>query len=60
MIGQMQGKFQLSIVQDTGHAIQEDQPAKLASILHGFIKRHMEIIAVNEAYQRRQSTNGIQ
>lgn len=35
-----QGKFQLQILPEAGHFIQEDQPAKTAQILVDFYKRN--------------------
>ncbi|PGG98257.1 protein phosphatase methylesterase 1 [Blastomyces parvus] len=40
MIGQMQGKYQLQVFPESGHFIQEDQPAKTAQILVDFYKRN--------------------
>ncbi|KAJ9199777.1 hypothetical protein DTO164E3_139 [Paecilomyces variotii] len=40
MIGQMQGKYQLQVLPDAGHFIQEDQPTKTAQILVDFYKRN--------------------
>jgi protein phosphatase methylesterase 1 len=40
MIGQMQGKFQLEVVPDAGHFLQEDVPEKLAGIAVEFYKRN--------------------
>ncbi|KAL4944012.1 hypothetical protein BDV06DRAFT_120035 [Aspergillus oleicola] len=40
MIGQMQGKYQLQVFPDSGHFIQEDQPARTAQILVDFYKRN--------------------
>ncbi|EXJ64580.1 protein phosphatase methylesterase 1 [Cladophialophora yegresii CBS 114405] len=40
MIGQMQGKYQLQVFPDAGHFIQEDQPAKTASIVADFYRRN--------------------
>lgn len=40
MIGQMQGKYQLSIVPNVGHCIHEDNPIKLAEILIQFTDRN--------------------
>ena len=34
----MQGKFQLSVVPDVGHIIQEDDPVKTMKIIEDFIK----------------------
>ncbi|KAI5058399.1 hypothetical protein GOP47_0026569 [Adiantum capillus-veneris] len=39
-IGQMQGKFQMVVLRNTGHAIQEDVPDELAKIVLGFIDRN--------------------
>lgn len=49
LIGQMQGKFQLEIIRNTGHAIQEDQPKKLAEIFNNFIRRAIEMKAFNQS-----------
>lgn len=49
LIGQMQGKFQLEIVHDSGHAIQEDQPEKLAALVSTFVNRNMTIFGKNSA-----------
>ena len=43
MIGQMQGKFQLEILPDCGHNIQEDQPEKLAQLLNEFWQRNQPL-----------------
>ncbi|PYH99999.1 protein phosphatase methylesterase [Aspergillus ellipticus CBS 707.79] len=40
MIGQMQGKYQLQVLPEAGHFIQEDQPTKTAQILVDFYKRN--------------------
>lgn len=40
MIGQMQGKYQLVVFQDSGHFIQEDTPLKTAITLIDFWKRN--------------------
>ncbi|RAL12113.1 putative ribosomal protein/carboxylic ester hydrolase (Ppe1) [Aspergillus homomorphus CBS 101889] len=40
MIGQMQGKYQLQVLPEAGHFIQEDQPAKTAQILVDFYRRN--------------------
>ncbi|KAL1533899.1 protein phosphatase methylesterase-1 [Salvia divinorum] len=36
-IGQMQGKFQMVVVRNTGHAIQEDAPQEFANLILNFI-----------------------
>ena len=40
MIGQMQGKFQLEVVPEAGHFLQEDVPERLASIAVEFYRRN--------------------
>jgi protein phosphatase methylesterase 1 len=40
MIGQMQGKFQLVVIPEAGHFVQEDVPEKTAHILAEFFKRN--------------------
>ncbi|KAG2185941.1 hypothetical protein INT43_002379 [Umbelopsis isabellina] len=44
IIGQMQGKFQMDIFADAGHAIHEDQPSRLAQCLVEFWKRNKRLI----------------
>ncbi|EIN03975.1 protein phosphatase methylesterase [Punctularia strigosozonata HHB-11173 SS5] len=39
-IGQMQGKFQMAVVQGVGHMLHEDDPRKLAEIVVEFWKRN--------------------
>lgn len=40
MIGQMQGKFQLTVIPESGHFVQEDVPEKTASLLSEFFRRN--------------------
>eukprot|EP00824_Muranothrix_gubernata_P004015 TRINITY_DN1516_c0_g1_i2.p1 TRINITY_DN1516_c0_g1~~TRINITY_DN1516_c0_g1_i2.p1 ORF type:complete len:391 (+),score=60.45 TRINITY_DN1516_c0_g1_i2:73-1173(+) len=40
-IGQMQGKFQLLILPEVGHIIQEDAPTRVSQALIGFMRRNM-------------------
>lgn len=40
IVGQMQGKYQLVVFQDSGHFIQEDTPAKTAITLVDFYRRN--------------------
>ncbi|KAF2217614.1 hypothetical protein CERZMDRAFT_30612 [Cercospora zeae-maydis SCOH1-5] len=40
MIGQMQGKFQLVVIPEAGHFVQEDVPEKTAGLLIEFFKRN--------------------
>ncbi|KAK9430954.1 Alpha/Beta hydrolase protein [Lipomyces doorenjongii] len=51
-IGQMQGKYQLEVLPEVGHFIQEDAPEKLAALLEQFWQRNrrgsaLEIKALN-------------
>ncbi|KAA0039282.1 hypothetical protein IC582_020510 [Cucumis melo] len=39
-IGQMQGKFQMVVVRNTGHAIQEDTPEEFSSLILNFLSRN--------------------
>lgn len=54
MIASMQGRFQTSIVRDTTHAIQEDQPQIMAQIISSFFHRVSLLNRLN------QSTDQIQ
>ncbi|GAM82646.1 hypothetical protein ANO11243_006280 [Dothideomycetidae sp. 11243] len=40
MVGQMQGKFQLTVIPESGHFIQEDVPEKMAQLSVEFFKRN--------------------
>ena len=40
MIGQMQGKFQLVVIPEAGHFVQEDVPERTAELLVEFFKRN--------------------
>jgi len=40
MIGQMQGKFQLVVLPEAGHFVQEDVPERTAQLLADFFKRN--------------------
>lgn len=39
-IGQMQGKYQMTVFTDVGHCIQEDAPRRLAALVLDFWKRN--------------------
>lgn len=39
-IGQMQGKFQMQVLSQCGHAVHEDEPDKVAEAIATFIVRH--------------------
>lgn len=43
IVAQMQGKFQLSIIRESGHAIQEDRPEELAENINGMIRKHLKL-----------------
>ena len=38
-VGQMQGKFQLVLLPEAGHAVHEDQHARTADVIATFIQR---------------------
>ncbi|KAF4555752.1 Alpha/beta hydrolase-like protein 8 [Elsinoe fawcettii] len=40
MVGQMQGKFQLTVIPEAGHFIQEDVPEKMAGLAVEFFRRN--------------------
>ncbi|KAI0234780.1 Protein phosphatase methylesterase 1 [Lamellibrachia satsuma] len=39
-VGQMQGKFQMQVLPQCGHAVHEDVPDKVADVLATFMVRH--------------------
>jgi len=39
MVGQMQGKFQMQVFHQVGHAVHEDAPDKAAESIAGFLSR---------------------
>ncbi|XP_053632083.1 protein phosphatase methylesterase 1 isoform X1 [Cherax quadricarinatus] len=39
-VGQMQGKFQMQVLPQCGHAVQEDTPDRVAEVLATFLVRH--------------------
>jgi len=43
-IAQMQGKFQLMVFPNSGHAVQEDEPARMAKELVAFWKRNERLV----------------
>ncbi|KAI0805936.1 protein phosphatase methylesterase [Irpex lacteus] len=43
MIGQMQGKFQLAVIPNVGHMVQEDDPTYLAEVLIEFWQRNERV-----------------
>ncbi|KAL1922184.1 uncharacterized protein VTP21DRAFT_9723 [Calcarisporiella thermophila] len=44
MIGQMQGKFQLIVFSNCGHAVEEDDPERMASTLLDFMRRNQRLV----------------
>lgn len=48
MIASMQGRFQTAIIRGTGHAIQEDRPNELASLIVTFVERNLCIARLNQ------------
>lgn len=46
IIAQMQGKFQLAIVRDSGHAIHEDHPEQLADLIAGLVMKHLKLLHI--------------
>ena len=49
MIGQMQGKYQLVVYQDSGHFVHEDVPNKCALTLYDFWERNDRNSSINTA-----------
>jgi protein phosphatase methylesterase 1 len=49
MIGQMQGKYQLVVYQDSGHFVHEDVPSKCALTLYDFWERNDRNSGINTA-----------
>ncbi|TXT15536.1 hypothetical protein VHUM_00039 [Vanrija humicola] len=46
MVGQMQGKFQLEVMQDVGHYLHEDDPETLATTLVAFWRRNTQVLVL--------------
>ncbi|WVQ73010.1 hypothetical protein IAR50_002573 [Cryptococcus sp. DSM 104548] len=46
MVGQMQGKFQLEVMEGVGHYLHEDNPAALASTLVTFWRRNTRVLVL--------------
>ncbi|WVR07798.1 hypothetical protein IAU60_004841 [Kwoniella sp. DSM 27419] len=46
MVGQMQGKFQLEVISETGHYLHEDNPSSLASTLVQFWRRNTQVLVL--------------
>ncbi|KAH9941336.1 Alpha/Beta hydrolase protein [Amylocystis lapponica] len=44
MIGQMQGKFQLEVMQGVGHMLHEDDPTHLAEVIVEFWRRNERVV----------------
>jgi len=47
-VGQMQGKFQMQILAQCGHAVHEDSPGEVAEALASFVMRHKFAESVEE------------
>ncbi len=45
-VAQMQGKFQLVVVRESGHVIQEDQPADLSHPIASMIEKHLKLLEI--------------
>ena len=43
IVAQMQGKFQLAVIRESGHAIQEDKPDELADKINLMIQKHLKL-----------------
>ena len=39
-VGQMQGKFQMHVISNVGHAVHEDSPEDVAESISSFLVRH--------------------
>ena len=50
-IGQMQGKFQMEVLPQAGHAVHEDAPDKVAEVLASFLVRN-KFAQPNEDFNR--------
>ncbi|KAJ4436143.1 hypothetical protein ANN_18770 [Periplaneta americana] len=46
-VGQMQGKFQMQVLPQCGHAVHEDVPDKVAEVLATFMVRHRFAVATS-------------
>ncbi|WVW86010.1 hypothetical protein I302_108048 [Kwoniella bestiolae CBS 10118] len=46
MVGQMQGKFQLEVMPDTGHYLHEDNPSSLADTIVQFWRRNTRVLVL--------------
>lgn len=50
-VGQMQGKFQMQVLPQCGHAVQEDTPDRVAEVLATFLLRHRLATAKSEFHR---------
>ncbi|KAG0723613.1 Protein phosphatase methylesterase 1 [Chionoecetes opilio] len=50
-VGQMQGKFQMQVLPQCGHAVQEDIPDRVAEVLATFLLRHRLATAKSEFHR---------
>ncbi|KAK1922072.1 putative structural constituent of ribosome [Papiliotrema laurentii] len=59
MVGQMQGKFQLEVMQEVGHYLHEDDPATLASTIVTFWRRNTRVLVLPPKIGASGSSGGI-
>lgn len=50
-VGQMQGKFQMQVLPQCGHAVQEDTPDRVAEVIAGFLTRY-KLAQSRDAFSR--------
>lgn len=48
MVGQMQGKFQMQVLPQCGHAVHEDSPENVADAIANFMIRYKFTEAINQ------------
>ena len=48
MVGQMQGKFQMQVLPQCGHAVHEDSPENVADAISNFMLRNKFTEAIDE------------
>ncbi|KAG0252113.1 Protein with carboxyl methyl esterase activity [Actinomortierella ambigua] len=57
-IAQMQGKFQLLVFPNSGHAVQEDEPGRMAQELLQFLKRNERLVLPSHPFMPQHSSGG--
>ncbi|KAF9208534.1 Protein with carboxyl methyl esterase activity [Haplosporangium sp. Z 27] len=55
-IAQMQGKFQMLVFPNSGHAVQEDEPDRMARELVAFLKRNERLVLPPHPFLPKNST----